>query len=106
MANIQNLKPMNKRTKDEQREIAQKAGKKSGEARRAKKQLREVLEMALEMSDNTTGEINAVAITQALINAARKGNVRAYEVIRDTIGEKPTDKQEFNFTPVTIIDDI
>lgn len=106
MANSENLKPMNKRTKTEQREIAQKAGKKSGEARREKKKLKELLEMALEMTDESTGETNAMAITAALIKQAKKGNVLAYTTIRDTKGEKPVEKQEVKVNPVTIVDDI
>ena len=31
---------------------------------------------------------------KAMEKQARKGNVRAFEVIRDTIGEKPVDKKE------------
>ena len=33
-------------------------------------------------------------ISTALINEAQKGNTKAYEIIRDTIGEKPMDKLE------------
>lgn len=106
MANSENLKPLNKRTKNEQREIAKKAGIKSGEARRKKKELKELLEIALELPDKDTGENNAMAITLALIKQAKKGNVLAYTTIRDTRGEKPADKQEVKINPVTIIDDI
>lgn len=31
-------------------------------------------------------------ITAALIKSALSGNTKAFELIRDTIGEKPTDK--------------
>lgn len=106
MANSENLKSNSERTPKERKEIAQKAGKKSGEVRREKKKLKELLEMALEMTDKAAGENNAVAITQALINQAKKGNVLAYTTIRDTLGEKPADKQEVKINPVTIIDDI
>ena len=33
-------------------------------------------------------------ITLALLDKALKGDTKAYEVIRDTVGEKPTDKIE------------
>ena len=33
-------------------------------------------------------------ISLALIKKALKGNIKAFEVIRDTIGEKPADKHE------------
>lgn len=87
MANSENLKPMNKRTKSEQREIAQKAGIKSGEVRRARKTLKEELLLLLE-SGNTQNKMSL-----ALIKKALNGNIKAFEVIRDTIGEKPVDKQ-------------
>ena len=86
--NNQNLIPMTERTKNEQREITKKGGIASGKARREKKQLKEELLFLLN-TDNTASKISV-----ALINEAIKGNVRAFEVIRDTIGEKPTDKQE------------
>lgn len=88
MANSENLKPMNKRTKSEQREIAQKAGIKSGEVRRARKTLKEELLLLLESGDNQQ------KMSVALFQKALKGDIKAFEVIRDTIGEKPTDKQE------------
>lgn len=104
MANSENLKPIQSTT--EAREKGKKGGKKSGETRREKKKLRELLEMALEMIDKATGLTNEMAITQALIKQAKKGNVLAYTTIRDTKGEKPADKQEVKINPVTIIDDI
>ena len=106
MANSENLKPMNKRTKSEQRKIAQKAGIKSGEKRRERKRLKELLEIALQLPNEETGEQNDLAITVAIINKARKGDVSAYLAIRDTLGEKPVEKQEVRINPVTIKDDI
>lgn len=55
MANEQNLKPLNKRTKNEQREIAKKAGLASGKSRRKKKYIKEQLEtlMLLDLTDTT-----------------------------------------------------
>lgn len=94
MANSKNLKPMNKRTKSEQREIAQKAGIKSGEKRRERKKFKELLEIALQLPNEETGEQNDFAIVAALVKKAANGDTKAFEVIRDTIGEKPTDKQE------------
>jgi hypothetical protein len=45
--NDENLKPLNKRTKSEQREIARKGGKASGESRRRKANLRKAVNAAL-----------------------------------------------------------
>lgn len=100
MANNENLKPpINERSTSEQREICQKGGIKSGEARRAKKTMREMLNYLLEKEiTNKSGEkaTTQEAITVSLINQALKGNVKAWEVIRDTIGEKP--KQDINLS--------
>lgn len=86
-----NLKPMNKRTKEEQKKIARAGGKRSGEVRRARKTLREEL-LALLSDDNTQNKIS-VALIQEALNGNNAGSVtKAFEVIRDTIGEKPVDK--------------
>lgn len=95
MANEQNLKPQNKRTKSEQRKIAQKGGKASGEARRKKKLLKECLDELLEKDwENRKGEKHsgAEAISIALFKKALAGDIKAYETVRDTAGQKPVDK--------------
>jgi hypothetical protein len=95
MANEQNLKPQNKRTKSEQRKIARKGGKASGEARRKKKLLKECLDELLEKDwENRTGEKHsgAEAISIALFKKALAGDIKAYETVRDTAGQKPVDK--------------
>lgn len=87
-------KPFDRRTADEQRKIAQAGGKASGQARREKKLLRETLQTLLASDYDCDGVIgNGVeAISLALIGQALKGNVKAFEVIRDTVGEKPAEK--------------
>lgn len=86
MANNENLVSLANRTKEEQREIAKKGGLASGEARRKRKTLKEELLMMLENGDTQE------SITTALIERAQNGDTKAFEVIRDTIGEKPVDK--------------
>lgn len=81
-----NLKPI--QSTKEAREKGKKGGIKSGEVRRARKTLKDELLFLLEQ-----GDIQA-KITLAMIKQAQKGNVKAYAVIRDTIGEKPAEKQE------------
>lgn len=97
MANEQNLKPFDQLTESEQRAIRSKGGKASGEARRARKTLREEL-LALLSQDIKTknGESmnTQVAMSSSLIKEALKGNTKAFELVRDTIGEKPVDKVE------------
>lgn len=61
---------------------------KSGEVRRERKKLKE--ELLLLLSENDIQK----RLSLALIDKALSGDVRAFETIRDTIGEKPTDKQE------------
>lgn len=69
-------------------ELARKANEKSHEVKREKKALKE--ELILLLSQGKTQE----KMSLALIEEAIKGNVKAFEVIRDTIGEKPVNKQE------------
>lgn len=88
MANEQNLKPQNKRTKSEQREIAKKGGIASGKARRKRKTLKEELLALLETEDYNN------KISLAMIKEAMIGNVKAFNTIRDTIGEKPKENVE------------
>lgn len=49
--------------------------------------LRDLLEEAL-LKKTKTGN-KYIDITNALITEAEKGNVKAYETIRDTLGQKP-----------------
>lgn len=83
MANEQNLIPNSERTPSERRENARKAGIASGEARRARKTLKEELLLLLELDDNNK------KITIALLEKALNGDIAAYTTIRDTIGERP-----------------
>lgn len=73
-------------TPEERKERARKAGRASGAARRARKTLREEL-LAL-LSDGDT----QARISLAMIAKAEGGSERAFEVIRDTIGEKPSEE--------------
>lgn len=92
MANEKNLIPACKRSLSETRENGKKGGIKSGEKRREKKALKETLQTLLESNYDVDGRTvsGAEAAGIALIQQALKGNVKAYEVIRDTVGEKPT----------------
>ena len=86
MANERNLNPV--KSENEAREKGKKGGIASGEARRKKKTIRETLEMMLsgKMPDGATRQD---AIVVALLEKALSGDVRAFEAIRDSIGEKP-----------------
>ena len=86
MANEKNLKPV--RTKKEARERGRKGGKKSAEVRAKRKTLKEELLLLLETKNYNE------KISLAMINAAAKGNVKAFLAVRDTIEENPKDKIE------------
>lgn len=85
-----NLTPLNKRSKEDQWKIRSSAGKASGESRRKKRQLKEILETLLEMKGENGTKADDISI--ALLQEALSGNVKAFETIRDTIGQKPQDR--------------
>ena len=88
MANKQNLKSLTERTTSERREIARKGGKASGKKRKEQKTLKEELLLLLAEGDTQK------KISLALIQKALKGDVKAFEVIRDSTGQRCTDKVE------------
>lgn len=87
----ENLIPMSERTKEEVREIAQKGGIASGQARREKATMRETLKMMLEDipidEDNKEKLTNRELATLGLIKGARCGNSTNYRTILEAIGE-------------------
>lgn len=94
MANEQNLRPCEYKLSQEE---AKKGGINSGKARREKRDLRKALEMLLEKDCmNDCGEIvsGTEAITAKLFEQAMKGNVKAFETIRSTVGQDPVQKVE------------
>lgn len=82
---------MKDRPKEERIAIARKGGIASGESRRKRKTFKEALEIMLENEG-----LQLELLTSLLDRAKNEDNTgnKAFEVIRDTIGEKPTDKQE------------
>lgn len=93
MANEQNLIPFNELTESERRELAKKAGKKSGEVRRAKKTFRELMEEYGGMPDENDPRLTndqAIMINQyKLAKSDKPGSTKAAEFVRDTKGEAP-----------------
>ena len=103
MHNEENLKPV--RSKEEARERGRAGGIASGTARREKANLRKCLEILLEkeMKDRNGKEISgAEALSAKLFQSAMKGDVRAFEVLRDTAGQKPVEKVESKNTDIVI----
>lgn len=110
------LTNINERTTPEQRRAnASKAGKASAKAKRQRKELREMFEYICSLGvekGKIVEDIKSLAdaegknitvgmeIALAQVNKARDGDTRAAEFIRDTMGQKPTNKQEITATIV------
>ena len=105
----EDLKPV--RSKEEAKERGAKGGIASGEARRKKKTLRELVELFGELGVNpdTRKLMKQLGIPEelmtrkmqpvvALFNKANKGDVAAFNAIRDIIGEKPVDETKLTGT--------
>lgn len=106
---MSNLVPQSERTKEEQRAIARQGGIASGEARRRKRDLRQALEMLLEKEyKQRNGEsiTGTEAITAKLFEQAMKGNVKAFETIRATVGQDPVQKVMIAEVDQSVIDEV
>lgn len=95
MANEQNLRPCEYKLSQEE---AKKGGKASAEARRKKRDLKLAMQALLEadVKDKRTGETmsGAEALALAQYRKAAKGDSKAFEIIRDTAGQKPVERVE------------
>ena len=116
MANEQNLRPGEyPLTVEEQK----KGGIASGKARRKKKLIKDNIELLLSLpikSTKTKEQLkqlgidddemnNQMALVIAMYQKAMKGDVQAFNTLRDTIGQKPIEKTEVTEVP-KIIDDV
>lgn len=96
MANDENL--THKLTVSEQRA----GGKASGEARRRKKLMREAFEELLsreynqhDRDGNVVGTLDGTsALAAKVFKQAMDGDLKAFEIIRDTTGQKPAERVE------------
>ena len=94
-------------------ENGKKGGIASGKAKREKKALKETLEelLAMPIKEGRSADIDKIksiagikgknitmqeAIMVAMLNKAAKGDVRAAEYVRDTIGQKPDNKMNID----------
>lgn len=115
---LENLTPLHP-TKEEAKEAGKLGGVASGKARRQRKLMRQQMEMLLELpikskkiqeqlkelgidSDELT---NQMALIVSMYQKALKGDTKAFEILRDTIGQKPVDVHEVKEVP-KIVDDI
>ena len=99
--NEQNLIPFTKRSESEVREINSKGGKKSGEVRRRKRNLKAAMKAVLSLPVQDIDKWNAIsalgvdpadidnqtAIVCALMSKAMAGDVAAFKEIRSLLGE-------------------
>lgn len=118
MANEQNLNPINSE------EMARDYQQRSVEARKRnsarKKSIKETLDILLECKptdkdlalmraqgvdvDNDATYRQAIAFS--IVNRAMKGNTRAFELIRDTVGEMPVQKVAIAEVDDALIDEV
>lgn len=103
--NEDNLIPANKRTEEELRKMTRNGGLASVKARREKKKLREMVEIfgSLKVDKRNSKLMEDLGIDEeyhtrfmqgvvSLFSKANKGDVAAFNAIRDIIGEKPVDE--------------
>lgn len=115
--NEENLIPNSQRTPSELREMATKGGIASGEARRNKKMLRDCIDYLLEREDKTVldNEGNPMSgaeqlaynlFIKALTEKDTGKAAKAFEVLRDTAGQKPVEKVVISEIDTDVIDEI
>lgn len=92
MAREDKLKPV--RTKEEASERGRKGGIASGIARREKKTFRATLELLLDRRLEGSSLTGREAVAVALFEKAMSGDVKAFQELRDTVGEKPVDSMQ------------
>ena len=107
-------------TPEERSEWGRKGAQKSTETKRKRKEMRETLNILLKMPLKKGKQYSAedvkcfadlkgknITIDQAmmvcLVQKALKGDLNAIGMVRDTVGEKPTDKMEIKDTTPVII---
>lgn len=111
MTNETNLNPV--QSKEEARKRGRAGGIASGKARREKRQMRETLDILLSMplKNGKSADVESIkslaalkgknisvqeAILIAQVQKAMKGDTKAAEYVRDTVGQKPTDNVAVN----------
>lgn len=96
------LIPNSQRSPEQVRANGRKGGLKSGESRRRKKELKELLNIALSMVNEESDMTNAELLVASMINKAIDGDVKAATFVRDTSGQKPIDQVEVKNAEINI----
>ena len=88
------------KTGKQQVDIARQGGIASGIAKREKRTMREIAEIILSKDVTTSDGVvtGKYAVLAKVIDNALKGDLQAAAFIRDTIGEKPTEKTQTELT--------
>lgn len=102
LANLKSNKPQNKHLKpieayDEACKLGRKGGIRSGEVRRQLKTFRELLMEQLS-EENINRKTLKEALANKLLKLALSVNMKAIEMVRDTLGEKPKERIESETT--------
>ena len=109
--NPENMIPLNRRTKEEQKEITQKGGKASGAKRRKMKSVSEIMKSLMrapldeaqqQFFKKYMGQADVPECEQdqlmfmlvTILKLAQKGNVKCAELVLKLIGEMPAIKAE------------
>ncbi len=95
------LKPNSVRTPLERSELAKRAGMKSGEIRREKRKMREILEILLSQDIMQAGALKSTkeAMMCSIVKKAVNGDLKAVEWIQACIEEKPAEKLSLSPSP-------
>lgn len=102
MPNVDNLIPFSERSKEEAREMGRKGGIASGETRRAKKAMREILKECLEMTNDKGISYKELA-TLGLIKGAINGSPKNYELICQLLDEIESKDKDYKID-INVID--
>lgn len=112
MANEQNLlkgEAFQFQSGEEAAKSGAKGGRASGAARRRKKDLRTALQVLLDKkyTDSSGNKMTGTEmITAKLFQQALKGNIKAFETIRSTVGQDPVQKIMVAEVEQSIIDEV
>jgi hypothetical protein len=113
VSNEKNLIPNSERTPNELREMTSKGGKKSGEVRRRKKSMKQVMEILLAMKTENPADLQLLSnvgiditelsedminqlliVNVALLKKAKEGDVASIKELRDIIQDTPYQKHK------------
>lgn len=93
--NPQNLTPFDKMEPEKKKAVQSKGGKAGAVSKRKRKAFKEALKTALTIiADEETQQTVQDKGIEALLAKFMAGDLKVFEIVRDTIGEKPTEKQE------------